>query len=528
MRRALAFLLILLVVPFVGAVRWGVVYNIKGSTYIQAGSPMFFGNTLYQAGLYEINYTKNSFYVLGLDPETGKLKFGEELAFSYNGTRIWGKSFSGGSPAILRKLPNGDILLLFAAKRPNSMSAIIVAELRKNGSVAWAKYYLLYGSFNNKVVARELIPIDAVVSDGEIYLLAETIEWSKPQLVLLKLSQTGDVIWIRSYVDSYAGLRPKGLAIGPDGNILALVGSLNPILLWFTKNGEIIKSVALDFGTPAGVVGPFVHGDEIYIAGHVKENGYFIPFIMAIDKTGNVLWAEKFPDAGYDFVSVKFGDKIYILGKAVSAFQKSNYNRRVWILSLDRKGKPVWNILTGDSAMIMDEYGGMTINDALYVVYYRNFIMARGLVFMSVGKDGSVPCSHLSPEIKPTSLTVTIKQASLPKTEDLTVKVLQVSADVNKLDISSSSLCPGSSPASTSSPRPTSSSSSSTSSSYPPIIQPSQTHTTKSSSSPIQSSSTHYSSTREITSSSTSKKSTCGPGLLIILPLILLLKRRSL
>ncbi|WP_297487619.1 CGP-CTERM sorting domain-containing protein [Thermococcus sp.] len=522
--RNLAVLLIalLLITPAVSAKGWAVKYAIKGATFTYPAQPLLSDRTLYLASVYEVNYTKGRFYFLALDSGSGELKFAERLIFKVNGTEVAARELTEGKHGILRFIPNGNLLAVFPAKRLRSsvFSAMVVAELKRDGGVVWAKYYQLSVRSNGKLLPRELMPVDVLVSRESIYILAQSISWQRPVTVLIKLSPNGTVIWTKSFTTADIGAKPIGIELSPDGRVLMLVSVLRPLLFWLDENGNITKGIAVSLNDEYILKGLLVRDGKAYVIGSIKPKLYE-PFILALSADGKPLWAEKFPKTGYTFVSLLSDGNFYILGNAGSALQEggSDYLRHVWVLSLGENGNPRWNIVTGDS-MIDDRLGGIAVDDNVYVTYYRNFLMNPGLVFLAITKDGSTPCQANSPELKPKPFDVTTESAGPIKSGKAMVKALPLEVKLEKLDLSKKNPCSGSLTASSSKPK-----TSTTSTAY--------THSRSSNSSsttPNPETSTASTSSRETsptsTASTTEKGGICGPAFLVVLSLLSLLHRR--
>ena len=508
---------ILLMVPTVSAKGWAVKYAIKDATFIYPAQPLLSDGTLYLASVYEVNYTKGRFYLLALDTRSGELKLAERLIFKVNGTEVAARELTEGKRGILRPLPNGNLLAVFPAKRlRSSFSAMIIAELKKDGSVVWAKYYQLSVSSGGKTRPRELMPVDALVTNSAIYILAQSISWQRPVTVLIRLASDGTLLWARSFTTADIGAKPIGIELSPDGRVLMLVSVLRPLLFWIGENGNITKGIAVNLPHGYILTGLLVKDGKIYIAGSLKPELYE-PFLLALDGNGNPLWAEKFPKSGYTFVSFILKEDFYILGSAGSTLQEggSDYRRRVWVLSLDGSGKPRWNIVTGDS-MIDDRLGGIAVGDNVYVTYYKNFLMDPGLVFLAIGKDGSLVCQANNPELRTQKFSVSTESIGSIKSENAIVSASTLNAETKKLNLSKKGLCSEVKPTSTSKPKSTTS------------TVHRQTGTSTSPKIKVTTSSPSRSSTTGTPGPSTSeeKGKTCGPAFFAVLSLLPLLRRR--
>ena len=524
--RKLAVLLmaILLMAPAVSAKGWAVKYTIKGATFTYPAQPLLAEGTLYLASVYEVNYTKGRFYLLALDAGSGELKFAERLIFTVNGSEVMARGITEGSHGILRPLPNGNLLAVFPAKRISSsaFSAMIVTKLKKDGSVVWAKYYQLSVSSNGKTKPRELMPVDVLVSQDGIYILAQSISWQRPVTVLLKLSTDGTLVWAKRFTTADIGAKPIGIELSPDGKVLMLVSVLRPLLFWLDENGNITKGIAVNLNNEYILKGLLVKDGKVYIIGAIKPELYE-PFILALSGDGKPLWAEKFPKTGYTFVSLLSDGNFYILGSAGSTLQEggSGYHRHVWVLSLDGGGKPRWNIVTGDS-MIDDRLGGISLGDYLYVTYYRNFLMDPGLVFLAITKDGSTPCQAENPELKAQSFDVSTESAGPIKTGKAMVKALPLEVKLEKLDLSEKNPCSGNLMSSSLKPR-----TSTTSTAYTHSRSSTSASTSSSSLSEISTASTSSRETSSTSPTSTAEKGgICGPAFLVVLSLLPLFRRR--
>ncbi|CAB49943.1 CGP-CTERM sorting domain-containing protein [Pyrococcus abyssi] len=529
MRRKQIIILITLAIllPIANATNWKIMYMINDATFMHPGQPLILGGSLYQAGVYEVNYVKYSFYIIALNTSTGSLEFAKELIFNLNETRIWGRGIGAGQFGILRKSSNGDIIAVFLAKRiKSSFSATIVAKLKESGEVEWAKYYLLPTTSKDKVTPRELMPVDVLVASDGIYLLGKSVDNPKSVTVLIKISNDGDVIWARSYMNLDTGTIPTGIDLTSNGDIIMLVNTRKPLLLWLDKDGNITKVVGFDFGMPAKAEKVYVAENRIYVIGHLRPE-LFEPFIVVLDEDGNLIWAKRYPNSGYDFVSIASDvEYLYILGKSGSTLQegKEGYERRVWVLSLDKEGNPRWNRVTGDS-IVMNELGGMAVDEYIYVTYYRNALRGAGVVFMAIGKDGHVPCPSNSPTLIAEQLDVKIKDVKPPSVSDIKVEVYQLDARSRELDISEAIPCENvkttTTKQSTLSPTksPTETKSKTTTSNEEIIKILTKTQTSK-----------EYTKTTSQKSPSNTqspkREGTCGPGIFILIPLVLLSKRK--
>ena len=528
MRRGMALLLaILLIAPMVSAEGWAVKYTIKDATFIYPGQPLLSSETLYMAGVYEVNYTKGKFYLIALDAGSRGLKFGEELVFELNGTPVKARGLTEGSHGIIETLPNGNLLVSLPANRQDSssFSAIVVAELRRDGKVMWARYYQLSGRHRGKIVPKELMPVDLLVTNQSIYILAQSITWQRPVTVLLRLSLNGTLLWAKSFTTTDVGAEPVGIELSPNGELLMLVSVMRPLLFWLDGNGNITKGIAINLWETYLLNGLLVKDGNIYIIGSIKPKLYE-PFILALDSDGKPLWAEKFPKSGYTFLSLHFDGDFYILGNAGSALQEGGdeYRRHVWVLSVDRNGKPRWNVVTGDS-MVMNELGGIALGGLVYVTYYRNFMMDPGLVFLAIDRGGLVPCPADTPELNPEVFDVSTEIAGPIKIGEAIVDSLPLKVELRKLNLSKKNLCPGEG---MSIPSPEPGSKTSTTSPIPYTQSGSSAPSTRETTSSLRPSGTSTVGNSSPKTSSTAEKSgICGPAFIVVFSLLPLLRRRG-
>jgi hypothetical protein len=451
------------------------------------------------------------------------VKWAKRFLFKVNGTELKPLGVMERWSVILRRAPDGNIIGFLRVKRPDAtaFSGTVVFKMTPDGKVLWARYYRAwqYKEAYNKYLTRELIPVDAAVTEKGIYVLARTIGWFSSMgeaAVLLKLSPDGKLEWAKVYGAYNPPMTPVGIEPLESGQVLMLVAWKKPTLYWIDEKGNVTKGLRVDVPTYEYLLTDLVRDEgRVYLTGAVKPKLYE-PFLMALSTDGKLIWAEKFPNSGERFVQlVPSGDSIYVLGYAGATLQEGkDYRRHIWVLSFGKDGKLKWQALLGDS-LWDDRLGGLAIGDYVYVFYFRNIYKKRAIVSLALGKDGSIPspCSADRPKLMAKGLNVTSQIIGAPKTDtpridefdDVEVRTEDISLGVGKA-------CSGGSFPTTS----TSSRQITTSTGQSPTSTRTITATPLSSRSPSPSTSSEEK-PREATKK---RKGICGPALFVPLALL--------
>ncbi|MBP1911098.1 hypothetical protein [Thermococcus stetteri] len=222
--------LLLLVTPLAVADEWARTYNIQDSDFVYLGHPLITDGGIYLPGVYDVGFSSKFFYVMSFDPSTGDLVWVKKLTFKVNGTELKPQSLLKNSGLILRKCLDGNIIGFFRVSRldATAFSGTVVFKITPGGEVLWARYYRAwqYKKTYDKYLTRELIPVDAAVTEDGIYVLAETIGWfssSGDASVLMKLSPDGKLECARVYGAYTPPMRPVGIEPLGNGQVLLLV-----------------------------------------------------------------------------------------------------------------------------------------------------------------------------------------------------------------------------------------------------------------------------------------------------------------
>ncbi|NJE10824.1 CGP-CTERM sorting domain-containing protein [Thermococcus sp. MAR1] len=514
MYRAITVLLVfLLLVP---AVAWGleVRYTVKGGVAdtFNPFSMTYAGNKILVTGTYtrySANKAETLLAVIETTPD-GRNFNGKLLSFSLNGSQLnlyppGGNSFVIGS--------DDGYYILTATNGGN----LLVVKTDKELNVRWGEELELIkeGNYGGH---RDIIPQNAVLDDGNLYIVAITKMLGSSgakNTVILKVSPEGNVLWVKVLTIGNLGLIPSDMVIVGDKIYLigtsarTVFGGARLILVELLTNGTLLGAFSYTTSEMLSAKEIISTGDGFYVLGLFQENDRRYPAILKLDEDGNVIWAKRVNLAG--MVSnwlVTADGSLYLSGVGSGRWGAGEMDKNVMVLKLD----PAGNVLRGVAYRLNSLSGlkllGLGFDSGIYGAV--RFYGQRSIVVFSLQADMNEPCWD---EIKAKTVTLNVESSRVQE-KNLLVYIPKtrvyrgVELEISQANLSAEVLCPS---GETSSPTETTASSAS-----------SET-TSTSSETPVKTEKPVKTSTEEKKPSSASNSKSggiCGPGIVLGLALL--------
>ncbi|QFR48556.1 hypothetical protein FJR48_01960 [Sulfurimonas lithotrophica] len=214
------------------------------------------------------------------------------------------------------------------------MSDIYVTRFSKNGYKLWSKKYGT--EFDD-------IGIDGVeANDGSLIIVAQTMQNSGKNLMLMRIDENGDKVWLKQYNDDPT-VTPRKIIQLRDKNFLLSLSYKNELnkdqvrLLKFDINKNILsdKKIYTLYGSALLDIQEF--SDEgIVGVGYVKDTFNTDALAMMFDSKLNMLYQEHYGDDNFDLLNslvILNNSQIAAAGIHTS---KNSQESNMWILKLNR------------------------------------------------------------------------------------------------------------------------------------------------------------------------------------------------
>ena len=199
-------------------------------------------------------------------------------------------------------------------------------------------------------------------SDHGVLVCGETVSLGAVNIdwFLLRLDQTGNIVWAKTYGGLGFDEAPFGLALTANGNfvvagktdsfgangqdIWVITLDKNGNILWQKRyDGRVLNDSAYDIISTADG-GYLVVGDTT-----VSSMSDFDAWILKLDQNGQIVWQKEYGDIfnNHAFTVSVANDGYYVAGATTS---QENNSYELWVLKLDFLGNIVWQQTFGGAA----------------------------------------------------------------------------------------------------------------------------------------------------------------------------------
>lgn len=279
------------------------------------------------------------------------------------GAEFWAATYGGISSdegAFIQQTTDGGYIMVGTTDSFGAGSADFwILKLDNSGRITWQKTYDTTGSdeaFCIKQTTDGGYIVGGFTSPGEGYY----------DLLILKLTSTGDVTWQKTYGTArldFIGETFNSIQQTSDGGYIVLGDTPGDVDLWVLKldsTGNV--SWQKTYGGPNGDSGESLYqtGDGGYIV--LGKTASFSAgandvWLLKLDSSGGVTWQKSYGGDGEEDVTAFYqtNDGGYIVAGPTESFGAGD--RDVWIVKLDSVGDVTWQ----------KTYGGISGESALSV-----------------------------------------------------------------------------------------------------------------------------------------------------------------
>jgi hypothetical protein len=261
------------------------------------------------------------------------------LLYKYdnNGVLSWTKIFNSTYSNAATSVVQTDDSCLVIVGYANTGTAlanfeIFIAKVRLNGTVLFHKI-IGNNSSDDAVYAADRSP------DGGIILAVQTNKnpGSAIDLMLMKISASGNILWAKDLIDTYFAELPAALKCDAYGNIL-MCGSMRPAI---TSNPM-----------------------------------FYDIFLIKCDSTGNLNWAKRLGGTNYDWangLTILNNDSGYAICGRTESYGSGGGITAAYLFLLDTAGLEKWSRTFSLTSFSLIEYYGVAA-DTLNNIYAAGFI----------------------------------------------------------------------------------------------------------------------------------------------------------
>jgi len=233
------------------------------------------------------------------------------LKYNSSGDTVWTRTYDGGDNDYARDIAvdfSGNIYL--AGTSYNKNNDCLILKYNNKGNLLWQR---TYDAGYNYPESGEGIDIDP---EGNIYVAGTSFNGKNRDYLVMKYTQDGDTIWIRTY-DSGNDDYTKDIKTDKEGNVYVTgyswLNNIDYLTLKYNPRGELIWAKRYDSKGIDEAKGIAVYQDSIYVAGSSSGECFTIKY----DSRGNVLWTRRY-NSGYgdspEDITVDSKGNIYITG----------------------------------------------------------------------------------------------------------------------------------------------------------------------------------------------------------------------
>jgi hypothetical protein len=272
------------------------------------------------------------------------------LKLNSTGDIAWARTFEDSAPntaySIQQTTDNGYIV---AGMTQNQTKEALVLKLDESGNKVWAKTFSDPLGVNAKYIQQ--------TTDGGYIVVGKNK--FKPQYIsyscifILKLDDTGNKVWVKSFIGDGGG-NPTSIQQTTDGGYIVAdnSGGDNFFILKLDNAGNKVWAKILDcpgFTCLASSVQQTIDGDYIATGGITAASDYFcdVVIVLKLDSAGNKVWVKAF---GHSYCSKdQYANSIqqttdggYIVAGNIDTETIDDSKNKALIFKLDSAGNTVW------------------------------------------------------------------------------------------------------------------------------------------------------------------------------------------
>jgi len=246
---------------------------------------------------------------------------------------------------VLLRSPDGYYLISEAhSAKTEGFSGILILKLDESLGVRWGRLISARDASGRLV---HIYPRDAVLANGDIYILAKL----EKRAVVIRASTDGEVIWARG-LDVTLGLDPQALLVDGDGiyfvstNAESAIGGARIILTEMRTDGTVLNVLSYSSGGLLYARG--IEGDAggLYIIGTYEGelNGITTRFPAVVRTTfsGNPVWSVVVEGPGLDGGFAAADNGLYLGGVGSKIAGAGELGNNVVIAKLSGQGTVEW------------------------------------------------------------------------------------------------------------------------------------------------------------------------------------------
>ena len=288
--------------------------------------------------------TPDNGYFVGGTTQDGKLLL---LRLDANAHILYSKEFGTQNNDTLAKLialKDGGVLALASSvtTRDNYSDMfemglgdndISLTRFSKNGTLLWSKKYGTKGNDYG---------VDALeAEDGSIVLVGNSQQEGQKQILLSKLTEHGDKIWLQTY-QSQEEITPYKLTLRRNKNILLssslknAQGKKQVKLLLIASDGSILKEkiISTNYSSKLYDIKELANG-HIVAVGDVRDNENTDALFMHLDQDLELVCQEHYGDASYDSfhaLSILHNSRIAAVGEFTPP---QSQEEQMWLVKIN-------------------------------------------------------------------------------------------------------------------------------------------------------------------------------------------------
>lgn len=291
-------------------------------------------------------------------------------------------------------------------------SISITSQQVIGSTTSWVK---LIGSIYEEYNAEMFID-----RNGYIYIVSEIIvNRSYPYILIAKLSSEGDVIWAKVLdINNIGKLAIVPLIYVDNKGYIYIAGRLSPspfnisspdiVVIKFSPEGDVIWAKVLDLYHPECVEAIYVDTDGyIYVVGETchdlacyvgystcdLDTKYVNIFVAKIELDGNVVWVRTIDGDGFEkaeSVTMDSTGALYIGGSTTTRDGKNFF----LVVKLDQDGYIVWSKVFGLGSYSRTKYI-FSSEDGVYLIGSAYINTSKYLTITKLSRDGEILWSRI-------------------------------------------------------------------------------------------------------------------------------------
>lgn len=257
-----------------------------------------YGTNDYQSGQSVVQASDGGYIVLGYTLSTGEYSDLLIIRTDDNGDTLWTKTYGGSGPdygRCIQQTTDGGIIITGSSAAIDSFYKILLHKLDENGNIIWIRNYSGYRhAFGNTV--------QQTIDGGYIVTGLVELDNNKYHTILIKKDENGFTTWTKFYEDTFfiaSGIQTNEGGYIITGSRYSIDSGDDVSLLKTDENGDSLW--CKNYGGIYSDVGNFVQQtmDGGYIiTGNKNLNGYQSTnlYLIKTDINGDTLWTRTYGD----------------------------------------------------------------------------------------------------------------------------------------------------------------------------------------------------------------------------------------